>query len=69
MSLTFSRQSRSIIRPEGYNLKPGDKGYWDFGPDINLPGYRPPEGVELHSAYYAAEADIEARRREFGDDY
>lgn len=65
MALTFSR-TRQIIRPWGYNLKPGDKGYWDFG-DANEPGYRPPESVEMHSAFYAAEADIERMRRE-GDD-
>lgn len=60
------RISKAIIRPQGYSLQPGDKGYWDFGSQ-NDPRYRPPGQVEMFSAYYEAEADIERAARE-GDD-
>lgn len=60
------RIGKAIIRPDGYNLRPDDKGYWDFGP-ANKPGYRAPERVDPFSAYYEAEADI-ARAEAEGDD-
>jgi hypothetical protein len=42
--------SKPIARPKGYHLRPGDKGYWDFG-DLNHPLYEPPtERIEPFQA-------------------
>lgn len=39
------RLSKQIIRPDGYHLHPGEKGYWDFGA-ANKKNYRPPLQVD-----------------------
>lgn len=55
-----------IVRPKGYDLHPGDRGYWDFG-DLNEPGYAPPDQLDPFAAHYEAERDL-ARMAETGDD-
>lgn len=54
--------SRPINRPWGYNLRPGDKGYWDFG-EFNHPLFKPPERVDEDWRHRHAEGRADWERQ------
>jgi hypothetical protein len=53
---------KAINRPKGYHLRPGDKGYWDFG-DLNDPNFEPPERVDEEWRFRHAEGKADWERQ------